>query len=895
MCKRFFLIAAVLGAAVAPAQQLPSSVPGGDLGSPGQSIDCSNPLMAASSQCSNDLSSANLRGGLGTITSRTPSPLQNPVTTYTDEAGRPIYPYGIPNVPLPPEPLTEFQKFTASTTGVVLPVFGANLFQNVPSTFAPLENAPVPPDYLIGPDDQVRIRIWGPVNFNANLRVDRSGDIYVPQVGAVHVAGARFSDLDQLVRTAVGRIYRNFDLAVQLGAIRSIQIYVTGDGRRPGVYTVSSLSTLIDALFSSGGPSLQGSMRHIELRRGGTAVTTFDLYRFLIQGDKSTDAKLLPGDVIHIPSVGPQIAVLGSVRRPAIYELLPGETIGDALKDAGSLTSLASDARASLERNVDRTGREAMEVKLDSAGLATPVRDGDILHVISLVSRFEKTVTLRGNTANPGRFSWHAGMRLSDLIPDRDSLITRDYWWKRVSLGLPAPEFQPLPALSAMRQPSGPIDLPLQSQMRRRGIPAEGTTGPQTPNGAATLGQQQSQQPQAAQTPSFYWENAQGEANEPMNPTQPAPAPQGQTPPGQPSAPAPSGPRAGESALAEPEQENTTAEQLKPPAARRTVVNLSVPEIDWSYAVIERMDPETLKTTLIPFDPGKLVLQHDASQDLELLAGDIVTVFSQADIHVPLAEQTTLVRLEGEFAHAGTYSAHPGETLRTLVERAGGLTPNAYLYGSVFTRESTRVLQQRRMDEAVHTMILQMQRGNLALAASPVTNQGDLAGLNSAQASERELVAQLQQQRATGRIVFSFVPESNSTDSIPNVPLENGDVFLIPSKPSTVNAVGAIFNQNSFLYEPDARVDSYLQLAGGTNPDADSKHMLLVRANGAVVSRESLSTPWGNDFMHLKLNPGDTIVVPDKTLKPSALRGVLDWTQILSQMALSIAAFTVVF
>jgi len=236
-----------------------------------------------------------------------------------------------------------------------------------------------------------------------------------------------------------------------------------------------------------------------------------------------------------------------------------------------------------------------------------------------------------------------------------------------------------------------------------------------------------------------------------------------------------------------------------------------------------------------------------------------------------------------------------GMVMRTLVERAGGLTPNAYLYGSVFTRESTRVLQQRRMDEAVHTMILQMQRGNLALAASPVTNQGDLAGLNSAQASERELVAQLQQQRATGRIVFSFVPESNSTDSIPNVPLENGDVFLIPSKPSTVNAVGAIFNQNSFLYEPDARVDSYLQLAGGTNPDADSKHMLLVRANGAVVSRESLSTPWGNDFMHLKLNPGDTIVVPDKTLKPSALRGVLDWTQILSQMALSIAAFTVVF
>ena len=239
-------------------------------------------------------------------------------------SGRPVLAQRSTPIPLPPEPLTEFQKFTAATTGIVLPIFGADLFQSVPSTFAPLDNSPVPPDYVVGPDDQVRVRVWGQVSFNANLRVDRSGDIYVPQVGAVHVAGARFSELDQLIRAAVGRIFRNFDLSVQLGEIRSIQIYVTGEGRRPGVYTVSSLSTLVDALFSSGGPSVQGSMRRIELRRGATVVTTFDLYRFLIAGDKSTDTKLLPGDLIHIPSVGPQIAVLGSVRRPAIYELLAG-------------------------------------------------------------------------------------------------------------------------------------------------------------------------------------------------------------------------------------------------------------------------------------------------------------------------------------------------------------------------------------------------------------------------------------------------------------------------------------------------------------------------------------------------------------------------------------------
>jgi protein involved in polysaccharide export with SLBB domain len=898
MCKNSFLIAAVLVAAAAHAQQFPSSSPGGDNANPlgpGNSVDCSDPLLASFSLCTSDLNSATLRGGFGLPgTSRTPAPQQNPVATYTDTAGRPAAPTGGSAIPLPPEPLTEFQKFTASTTGVVLPIFGANLFQSVPSTFAPLDNTPVPPDYVVGPDDEVRLRVWGQVNFNANLSVDRSGDVYVPQVGSVHVAGLRFSDLEHTLREAVGRIYRNFDLSVQLGAIRSIQVYITGEGRRPGVYTVSSLSTLVDALFSSGGPSVQGSMRRIELRRTGAVVTTFDLYRFLIEGDKSKDTKLLPGDLIHIPSVGPEVAVLGSVRRPAIYELLPGETIADALKDAGSITSLASDARASLERSVDRASREAMEVKLDTSGMATPMHDGDILHVISLVSRFQKTVTLRGNTANPGRFAWHAGMRLSDLIPDKESLITRDYWWKRASLGLPAPEFQPLPALSSLHQPSGPIDLPLQqSLMRRQAPPADSTATQQNGSGGSA-----SPPSQASSPYTFFWDAPSvGAVNNAQDTGQPASnsAPASQQNSAQSANQRPTGPRSSESALAEPEDENQPQEPVNPPAPRRTVVKLSVPEIDWSYAVIERMDPDTLKTTLLSFDLGKLVLQHDTSQDLELRAGDMVTVFSQADIHVPIAEQTTLVRLEGEFAHAGTYSAQPGETLRTLIERAGGLTPNAYLYGSVFTRESTRILQQRRMDETIHTMILQMQRGNLALASSPVTTAGDLAGINAAQASGRELIAQLQQVRATGRIVFTFRPDSIGVGAIPDVPLENGDIFLVPSVPSTVNAVGAIFNQNSFLFRPDTRLESYLRLAGGPNTDADRKHMFLVRANGAVVSRESVKSAWGDEFLRLKLNPGDTIVVPDKTIKPSALRGFLDWTQVFSQLGIGIAAIRVLF
>ncbi|MEI9970343.1 MAG: polysaccharide biosynthesis/export family protein [Terracidiphilus sp.] len=225
--------------------------------------------------------------------------------------------------PLPPEPLTEFQKFVASSSGLILPVYGADLFRGIPSTFAPVDMAPVSPDYVIGPGDELRIRVWGQVSIQANVRVDRSGEVYLPQVGQVHVADLRLSELESHLRDAIGRVYHNFDLTVDVGQIRAIQVYVAGEARRPGVYTVSSLSSLVDALFVSGGPSAEGSMRSIELRRGGAAVTSFDLYDLLIRGDKTKDAKLLPGDVIYIPPVGPEAAVFGSVRHPGHLRVAP--------------------------------------------------------------------------------------------------------------------------------------------------------------------------------------------------------------------------------------------------------------------------------------------------------------------------------------------------------------------------------------------------------------------------------------------------------------------------------------------------------------------------------------------------------------------------------------------
>ena len=728
--------------------------------------------------------------------------------------------------------------------------------------------APVPSDYVIGPGDELRLRAWGQLNFQANVRVDRTGDVYLPQVGPVHVAGLSFSELDPHLREAIGRVFHNFDLTVDVGQIRAIQVYVAGEARRPGVYTVSSLSTLVDALFTSGGPSIQGSLRHIELRRGSEVVTDFDLYGLLVHGDKSKDVKLLSGDVIFIPSVGAEVAITGSVRNPGIYEMREGESLADVIADAGGVSAVAAKARVSIERIDEHRDRLAMEVAYDATGLATPLADGDLVRVYSIVPQYQKTVMLRGNIANPGRFAWHPGMRISELIPDKDSLITRNYWWKRTQLGLPAPEFEPVAGFADQRQPAEnhPITMRIPS-----------------PESSSTANQPGSQQQEIQSGPQQGNQSGTEQDNQSETQQDQYGAPQNQRLNAQ--------QRLGNTSLA---AEQGSASSRASRAAQRTEIRLIAPEIDWDYAVIERLDMDTLKTTLVPFDLGKLVLQHDTSQDLELEPGDVVSIFSEGDIRVPIAEQTKLVRLDGEFAHAGEYTVRPGETLRQLVERAGGITPNAYLYGSEFTRESTRAVQQARIDEYVQSLGMRIQRSNLALAASAVGSPQDLASGASAQNTERDLLASLRQVHATGRIVLQFKPDSHGLDSIPDISLEDGDRFIVPHVPEMVNVVGAVYDQNSFLFAPDRRVATYLDLAGGPNRDADRGHEFIIRADGEVVSNETSKGLWGSEFHTLRVNPGDTIVVPEKTYKPSALRGFLDWSQLFSQFALGAAAISVI-
>lgn len=338
------------------------------------------------------------------------------------------------------ESSSEFQRYAASVLGQPVARFGSALFSRTPSTFAPVDRVPVPANYIVGPGDEILLRVWGQINLDTSLTVDRNGSVFIPQVGEFRIAGIEAQHLRNFLKAQLERVYRNFDLTATLGQLRSLQIYVTGAARRPGSYTIGSLSTLVSAVFASGGPSLSGTMRRVELRRGQQVVASFDLYDLLVRGDKSADVTLEQGDVIHYPPVGRQVALGGSALRPGIYELKDGETLDDLLRHSGGLTPLADRGRILIERANEDGTRSLVTVSLTSAGALKELKSGDVIRILPISPRTKEVVTLRGNVASPGKYPWFPGMRLRDLIPSREFLLTREYWLHRDRLGRMRPE-----------------------------------------------------------------------------------------------------------------------------------------------------------------------------------------------------------------------------------------------------------------------------------------------------------------------------------------------------------------------------------------------------------------------------------------------------------------------
>jgi protein involved in polysaccharide export with SLBB domain len=658
---------------------------------------------------------------------------------------------------------SEFQAFVAQSIGQTLPMFGFDLFSKEAKTFAPVNNIPVTPDYTIGPGDELNLRVWGQVEITQNLVVDRNGMISIPKVGQVSVVGVRYQNLQSHIKAAIGQVFRNFELDVSLGKLRSIQVFVVGQAMLPGNYTVSSLSTLVNALFASGGPSVKGSMRHIQLKRSGKVITDFDIYDLLLKGDKSKDVQLLSGDVIYIPNVGPMAAVAGSVNTPAIYELRGNESLSDLLSLSGGLTNVAAGKKVTLERIRDRGIRAMDAFQLDSQGLAEAIHDGDLVTVRSISPEFENAVTLRGQIAGlyAGRHPWQEGLRITDIIPNKSALLTDSYWTN-------------------------------QNQVKQDG------------------------------------------------------------------------------------------------EEKKTLLRDNIGEINWDYASIERLNKDDLTTKLITFNLGKAMLRDD-EQNLALQAGDVITLFSKNEILTPLNKRSVFVTIQGEVSNPGIYQALPGETLRQLFQRVGKPTPQGFLNGAEFARESTRQEQQKRLDQMTERMEAEISRTATRRSSTAMNSADQMKALEEAKV-QQGLVKKMKQVKATGRIVLELPEDATDAKDLPDIALEDGDKLFIPSRASIVSVMGTVYNQNTFIYKDGRTVKDYLQKSGGPTKDGDEDEVYLVRASGLVMSKRQISTFAIGSFNGVKVMAGDTIVVPEKLERYNLTKELASWSQVFYQFAVGISA-----
>lgn len=331
-----------------------------------------------------------------------------------------------------------FGSYVETVTGAHLPLFGQSLFSDVPTTFAPANGIQVNGDYVIGSGDEIQVRGWGMINVDVTATVDKNGAVFIPQVGAVQVAGVKYRDLQAYLKQAISKVYSNFELTTSISQTRALQIYVVGHAVRPGTYTLNAMSTMLNALFTSGGPNASGSMRNIQLKRGGELVTTFDLYEMLVKGSKAQDASLRDGDVIFIPQVGPLVALTGNVKTPAIFELKGQTSVAEVLSWAGGVDSAADQKQVIVEKTVNNVYQTVAQLTADQATLtaqlgAIPVLPTDILRVFSPSSvgvqaqLQHEYVRVSGEASKTGVFQIQSGETLRELMARLGGVNERGY------------------------------------------------------------------------------------------------------------------------------------------------------------------------------------------------------------------------------------------------------------------------------------------------------------------------------------------------------------------------------------------------------------------------------------------------------------------------------------
>ena len=718
--------------------------------------------------------------------------------------------------------------------------FGYDLFRSGANALAAPQDGPVPANYVLGTGDVLNLQLIGENGGQYALEVGRDGTISFPDSGPLTVAGLRFPEAQALIEKRVREQRIGLTASVQMGPLRTISVFVLGEAEHPGSYTVSGLGTITTALYAAGGIKDTGSLRRVELRRNGTLVRRLDLYELLLDGDNSGDVRLLPGDVVFIPTLGPTASVSGEVRRPAIYEVTEQTVASELLFLAGGLMPDGDPRTAWLERIDDRRERTVVNLDLSQpAGRGLLLHDGDALHLTTIRDAEENSVRLLGHVYRPRALQWHANLRLTELVgslgelqplSDTHYLLIRresgaDRHIEMISADLAAAFAAPGTAADPLLQARDAVTVfdiagsrewymqPLFEQLQKQST-ADNPLPVVTIDGSVKVSGRYPLEPGMKLSDLLRAGGGYGDS-------------------------------------AYREQGELT---------RYTVVNG------------ERRQTEVLSVDLRQLAPG-------SANDVPLKAFDRLLIKRVPD----WLDQET-VTLSGEVRFPGIYPIRKGETLRSVIERAGGLTPQAFAEGSVFTRKDLQQREQQQLQNLADR--LQSELASLSLQQAQTT-QGAVGGPEAVSAGQ-SLLTELKGTKAVGRLVIDLpAVMKNPKGGAQDIVLRDGDLLQIPSQTQEVTVIGEVQNATSHLYSAGNSRDDYLQLSGGLTQRADRKRIYVVRANGSVgVARHG----WLGFGSTTTIAPGDTIVVP---LDAERMRPLPMWqavTQIVYNIAIAAAA-----
>jgi protein involved in polysaccharide export with SLBB domain len=823
--------------------------------------------------------------------------------------------------PLEEEPAKEVEQKLperpAKKERAALKIYGHELFKRAPSTFAPVKAIPVSNDYIIGPGDEIKILMWGRMDAEYSLEVDSEGVINIPEIGPMVVIGITYGELKAQIKRKVEAI-TGVNVHVSMGRLRSIQVFVLGEVKTPGLYTVSSLATIGNALLVSGGPTELGSLRRIELKRKGRVISTVDGYDFLLRGDISRDIRLMPGDVIFVPQVGPMVWVSGNVRRAAIYELKDDRTLQTALRLAGGLAPQAYNQRIQIERYSRHQIQVVLDITYEELDKRKPIslQDGDLLRVFSILPTSVNAVYLYGNVLRPGQYAYKPGSRLLDILPDLKSLEVDTYLdyalikrYRRTDMKAELIPFDlgrlllyrdgsqnlPLKPLDEIYifsrwmfqdKPSASIEGEVRKpgryvidQMKVKDLIFK--AGSLTRDAHLRLGHVYRTHPRTKEVTihSFHLGKALKEDPEQNLPLKDLD-------------------RVVIHSVWEYVQKYDVSirGEVNKPSDYPYATNMTIRDLilvggnvkDSAYLEkgelvrFQVVEGKEVHTSLINFNV-RLALQGDPRHNLKLKPLDVLHIKQ-----IPEWAEARTVTVRGEVYFPGSYEIRRDERLSSVIERAGGFTDGAYFRGAVFTRESVREIQQKRLNDMMEKLRVEIARASSKEVQAALSKE-DLAQQQQFIAAQQGLLGRLERVKASGRVVIALTPMAVFKQSDSDMILDDGDELHVPQKPDTVNVLGEVYNPTSLVFEEDnPTVGYYLAKTGGPTENAEKGQIYVIRADGTVVSEKG-SGSWLSGFERTKLYPGDSILVPQKIIYPNWMATAKDITQILYQIAIGAA------